>query len=121
MRIALTEQQAQKIVAYNSKKWGLLKAPKEVTIFRDRNGLYLNPVPEEGRETKIAVIKKIYEIGEGIGPAVGEYVVVPDFFPDEVEVETSRRGSFVRLGRKEFRVWGEATPAMAWLEYYEQL
>ncbi|TSC79283.1 MAG: hypothetical protein G01um101429_518 [Parcubacteria group bacterium Gr01-1014_29] len=45
MRVAITEEQAKKIIAYNSKKWGLLKAPKEVMVYRDQDGAYLNPAP----------------------------------------------------------------------------
>ena len=47
MRIALTDQQARQIIRYNSAKWGLLEAPKEVMVYRDKDGVYLNPTADE--------------------------------------------------------------------------
>ena len=70
---------------------------------------------------KIAVIQQIWEIGQDIGPAIGEFVVVPDHFPNEVGVETSTEGSFASFAGEGVRVWGEATPEEAWKEYHANI
>lgn len=67
---------------------------------------------------KLALIDKVAEIGETVGPAVGEYVIVPDHFPYLITVKVARRGNFALLGEEEFRVWPEATPVEAWAEFH---
>lgn len=57
-----------------------------------------------------------------LGAEIGEWVVVPAHFPNEVRVMTTRRGHFARSdgwGGEEFETFPERTPEAAWREWKE--